>query len=84
MEMEDPPQLLMIVPGEGGIRKSKTIQTVTEEFKAHGIANILVKAAYTGIAACTIGSKTIHTVAMLPVHGGCQSSQTQKKNFLVG
>ncbi|KAG2122382.1 hypothetical protein BD769DRAFT_1291954, partial [Suillus cothurnatus] len=55
-----PPQLLMIIPGEGGVGKSKTIQTITENFRDRGQADILVKAAYTGIAASIIDGKTIH------------------------
>ncbi|KAG1858186.1 hypothetical protein F4604DRAFT_1519565, partial [Suillus subluteus] len=55
-----PPQLLMIIPGEGGVGKSKMIQTITENFRDRGVADMLVKAAYTGIAASIIDGKTLH------------------------
>ncbi|KAG1845717.1 hypothetical protein DFJ58DRAFT_664189 [Suillus subalutaceus] len=66
---QNPPQLLMIIPGEGGVGKSKTIQTITENFVAHGAGGRLVKAAYTGIAASLIGGKTLHIVACILVKG---------------
>jgi len=34
---KNPPQLLMVIPGEGGVGKSKTIQTITENFAAQGM-----------------------------------------------
>ncbi|OAX31961.1 hypothetical protein K503DRAFT_660445, partial [Rhizopogon vinicolor AM-OR11-026] len=55
-----PPQLLMHILGEGGVGKSKTIQTITENFYHKGVGHILVEAAYTGIAASIIDGKTLH------------------------
>jgi PIF1-like helicase len=74
-----PPQLLMHVLGEGGVGKSKVIQTVTDDFTLRLVRDWLVKAAYTGIAASIIGGSTLHTVALLPRNGKPQSAQTEKK-----
>jgi len=49
-----PPQLLKLIPGEGGVGKLKTIQAITENFCSKEVGHILVKAAYTGIAASII------------------------------
>ncbi|KAF8424995.1 hypothetical protein L210DRAFT_874447, partial [Boletus edulis BED1] len=61
------PQLLMVIPGEGGVGKSKTIQTITENFAARGMKDRLVKGAYTGIAASIIDGKTLHVLGGIPV-----------------
>lgn len=74
-----PPQLLMQIPGEGGVGKSKTIQTITENFRSQGVESILVKAAYTGIAASIIDGKTLHVIALIPLNGREQGVQTLKK-----
>jgi hypothetical protein len=74
-----PPQLLMLIPGEGGVGKSKTIQTITENFCSKGVGHILTKAAYTGIAASLIDGKTLHVIAQIPVNGHKQSQETVRK-----
>ncbi|KIN94128.1 hypothetical protein M404DRAFT_169106, partial [Pisolithus tinctorius Marx 270] len=74
-----PDQLRMIIPGEGGVGKSKTIQMITENFVWRGIERILVKSAYTGIAASVIDGKTLHNIGMIPLRGGKQSAQTMKR-----
>ena len=73
-----PKQMRMIIPGEAGVGKSKTIQTITANFVARGVETMLVKAAYTGLAASGIGGKTLHCIAMLPLQGSKQSAQTIK------
>ncbi|KAI9566422.1 hypothetical protein HD554DRAFT_2174349 [Boletus coccyginus] len=75
----DPPQLLMVIPGEGGVGKSKTIQTVTDNFKRRGIAQWLVKSAYTGIAASLIDGKTLHVIAQIPLNGRDRSRKATTK-----
>ncbi|KAF8076844.1 hypothetical protein FPV67DRAFT_1387534, partial [Lyophyllum atratum] len=55
-----PPPLRMILQGEGGTGKSKVIQTVTEAFKARGAGHMLMKSAFTGVAASLIDGKTTH------------------------
>jgi len=65
----NPSQLLMIIAGEGGVGKSKTIQTITEIFYHCGVAHMLVKGAYTGIVASIIDGKTLHVIAQIPVNG---------------
>ncbi|RDX42770.1 hypothetical protein OH76DRAFT_1298156, partial [Lentinus brumalis] len=52
--------LRMVLYGEGGTGKSRVIQTVTQAFAQRGCAFMLVKAAYTGIAASLIDGKTTH------------------------
>ena len=74
-----PPQLLMIIPGEGGVGKSKVIQTMSQNFENRGLRSWWVKGAYTGIAASLIDGKTLHVLAGIPVRGGKQSAQTLKK-----
>jgi hypothetical protein len=74
-----PPQLLMIIPGEGGVGKSKVIQTITENFRLSGVEHWCVKGAYTGIAASLIDGKTLHVLAGIPIKGRKQSAQTIKK-----
>ncbi|KIL56471.1 hypothetical protein M378DRAFT_89250, partial [Amanita muscaria Koide BX008] len=57
---QHPHPLRMIIYGEGGTGKSKVIQTVTESFAAKGVKFMLVKTAYTGVAASLIDGKTTH------------------------
>lgn len=73
-----PPQLLMFIPGEGGVGKSKVIQTMTQNFQRRGLDDWWVKGAYTGIAALLIDGKTLHVLAGIPIRGK-QSAQTLKK-----
>lgn len=76
----EPPQLLMHVPGEGGVGKSKVIQTITEKFKSVGAGDKLVKAAYTGIAASLIGGSTLHVITRMPLRDNTkQSPETDKQ-----
>ncbi|PSR82813.1 hypothetical protein PHLCEN_2v5967 [Hermanssonia centrifuga] len=63
----NPPPLRMILYGEEGTGKSKVIQTISEEFVARGTQSMLMKAAYTGVAASLIDGKTTHTIAALSV-----------------
>ncbi|KIL55263.1 hypothetical protein M378DRAFT_64271, partial [Amanita muscaria Koide BX008] len=66
---EQPPQpLRMIIYGAGGTGKSKVIQTVSEAFSAKGVQYMLVKSAYTGVAASLIDGKTTHTLASLSLN----------------
>lgn len=74
-----PPQLLMMIPGEGGVGKSKVIQTITRNFQSRDVGNWLVKGAYTGIAASLIDGRTLHVLAGIPIKGGKQSGQTLKR-----
>ncbi|KAF9780858.1 hypothetical protein BJ322DRAFT_978412, partial [Thelephora terrestris] len=60
-----PPPLRMILYGEGGTGKSRVIQTITESFAARGVSHMLVKAAYTGVAASLVNGKTTHVIASL-------------------
>ena len=62
-----PPPLRMIIHGEGGTGKSQVIQTVTENFKAWGVPHLLLKSAYTGIAASLVNGKTTHFIGQLSI-----------------
>ena len=62
---EDLPPLHMIVYGKGRTGKSKDIQTVTEAFTCNRAKYMLVKSAYTGVAASLIDGKMTHTLASL-------------------
>lgn len=75
-----PPPLRMILYGEGGTGKSRVIQTITELFAARGVSHMLVKAAYTGVAASLVGGKTTHVVAGLSLgsKGGITDASKKK------
>lgn len=79
IEGKKPPQLLMMIPGEGGVGKSKLIQTITQAFQQKEVGDWCVKGAYTGIAASLIDGKTLHVLGGIPIRGGKQSAQTVKK-----
>ena len=72
---KSPPQLLMLIPGEGGVGKSKVIQTMSQNFERQGVSDWWVKGAYTGIVASLIDGRTLHVLAGIPVRGGRQSAQ---------
>lgn len=74
-----PPQLLMMVPGEGGVGKSTLIHALTQDFGERRVGHWWVKGAYTGIAASLIDGKTLHVLAGIPVKAGKQSAHTLKK-----
>ena len=75
---EQPPQLRMVILGEGGTGKSKTIQAITQNFEHLDVANLLVKGAYTGIAASIIDGRTLHVLTAMPLKG-TRSAKTMKK-----
>ena len=79
IEGKAPPQLLMMIPGEGGVGKSKLVQTITQNFQQRNLGHWWVKGAYTGIAASLIDGKTLYVLAGIPVKGRRQSAQTLKK-----
>ncbi|KAG1858509.1 hypothetical protein F4604DRAFT_1488367, partial [Suillus subluteus] len=60
-----PPPLHMLIHGEGRTGKSKVIQTITSYFAHKGAKYMLLKAAYTGVAASLIDGKMTHTIAMI-------------------
>ena len=76
---QNPSQLLMIIAGEGGVGKSKTIQSITENFHKRKAAHLLAKGAYTGIAATIIDGKTLHIIAQMPLNGRGRSRKASKK-----
>lgn len=68
-----PPQLLMMIPGEEGVGKSKVVQTITGNFQHRNVGHWWVKGAYIGIAALLIDGKTLHFLAGIPIRGRKQS-----------
>ncbi|GLB44644.1 putative G-quadruplex DNA unwinding [Lyophyllum shimeji] len=64
-----PPPLRMILQGEGGTGKSRVIQTITEAFKARGASHMLLKSAFTGVAASLIDGKTTHVIGGISLFG---------------
>ena len=74
-----PPPLRLIVNGEGGTGKSKLIEAVTDYFAAKGSQHLLVKMAYTGIAASHIQGITCHAAAMISRNDRTLSNKTKTK-----
>ena len=64
-----PLPLRMIILGEGGTRKLKVIQTVTKYFIQKGAKSLLLKAAYTSVAASLIDGKTTHVIGFVSTSG---------------
>lgn len=79
LEGRKPNQLLMIIAGEGGVGKSKTIQSITGNFERRQVADLLAKSAFTGIAASIVDGKTLHVVAQIPLNGHKRSQKANKR-----
>ncbi len=75
------PPLRMILYGEGGTGKSRVIQSVTQQFASRGCPFLLVKAAYTGIAASLIDGKTTHVIGHIRVGSDDALSDDAKKHL---
>ena len=75
------PPLRMTLYGEGGTGKSRVIQTITEAFAAKGASHMLVKAAYTGVAASLVGGKTTHIVGSMSLRSKADVSDAAKKKL---
>lgn len=75
---QQPPQLRMVIPGEGGTGKSKTIQSIAANFDRLQAGHMLVKGGYTGIAASVIDGRTLHVLTAMPLKG-VRSSKTMKR-----
>lgn len=68
----------MMILGEGGTRKLRTIQAITANFKRLHMCNMLVKGAYTGIAASIIDRRTLHVLTAIPLKGTHSVKTTMK------
>lgn len=77
----DVPPLRMVLYGEGGTGKSRVIQTITEAFTTHGVSHMLMKAAYTGVAASLVDRKTTHIVGSLSLGSKDDVSDAAKKKL---
>lgn len=62
-----PPQLMMIILGEGGTGKTVIINEVTKLFALLGVSGMLAKTATSGVAATLISGTTLHNWAGLPM-----------------
>jgi hypothetical protein len=68
LEGKKPPQLLMVVRGEGGTGKSTVINAITETFSELRASHLLGKTATSGVAASQISGSTVHSWGGIPVH----------------
>ena len=75
------PPLRMVLYGEGGTGKSRVIQTITEAFAARGASHMLMKAAYTGVAASLVDGKTTHVIGSLSLRSKDDISDAAKKKL---
>ena len=62
-----PPQLQMLIIGEGGTGKTVVINELTVMFVSMGASNILAKTATSGVTATLISGTTLHNWAVLPM-----------------
>ena len=76
-----PAALRMVVYGEGGTGKSVVIQTVTELFKSRMVPHLLLKAAFTGIAASLVSGYTTHYIGQLNLRNTDTMSEDTKKRL---
>ena len=77
---KNPPPLRMITYGEGGTGKSQVIQTVTDYFDNRQVSRLLLKAAFTGIAASLIKGKTTHYIGQISFKEmDMMTNETRKK-----
>jgi len=75
------PPLRMVLYGEGGTGKSRVIQTITEAFAARGVSHMLMKAAYTGVAASLVDGKTTHVIGCLSLGSKDDVSDAARKKL---
>ena len=64
---EKPPQILMMVHGEGGTGKSRLLKAISDTFASNGASHLLAKTAMSGVAASIVDGSTLHSWAALPV-----------------
>ena len=67
---ENPPQILMMVHGEGGTGKSRLLKAISDTFASNGVSHLLAKTAMSGVAASIVNGSTLHGWAALPVKKG--------------
>jgi len=76
-----PQPLRMIMYGAGGTGKSRVIQTVTKMFRERGVSLLLIKAAYTGIAASLIKGKMTHYIGQISFQEMEKTSKETRKKL---
>ncbi|KAG1905352.1 uncharacterized protein F5891DRAFT_944127, partial [Suillus fuscotomentosus] len=70
----NPPQLFMVIHGQGGTGKTCLLHAITALFQNLGCSQQLAKIALTGIAALQIRGKTLHSWATIPAKKGLPCS----------
>lgn len=75
LQGKNPPQLLMVIHGQGGTGKTCLLNAITALFNNLGCAHRLAKTALTGVAASQIGGKTLHSWATIPATKGLPRSE---------
>ena len=76
---KDLPPLRMVLYGEAGTGKSRVIQTITEAFSIRGVGHMLVKTAYTGVAASLVNGKATHVIGSLSLRSKDEITDVAKK-----
>jgi hypothetical protein len=76
LQGRNPPQLLMTIHRQGGTGKTRLLQVITSLFSELGCTDLFAKTAFTGVAACQIGGKTLHSWATIPAGKGTPRSDT--------
>jgi Cdc6-like AAA superfamily ATPase len=76
LQGKNPPQLLMAIHGQGGTGKTCLLQAITSLFSDLGCADLFAKTALTGVAACQMGGKTLHSWATIPAGKGLPRTDT--------
>lgn len=74
----EPPPLRMLLCGSGGTGKSKVIQTATAAFEDRAAVYMLIKSAYTGIAASIVDGKTTHHIGHFSLNSSATLSDEAK------
>lgn len=67
LSRENPPQILMVVHGQGGTGKSALLNVISNTFTNENASYLLAKMEMLGVTACVINGQTLHSWASLPV-----------------
>jgi hypothetical protein len=75
-----PPQLLMLVLGQGGTGKSTLIRAITKTFDEWKVSQLLCKTATTGVMASLISRTTLHSWGCIPTKNPSNDDWTQRSS----
>jgi hypothetical protein len=73
-----PPQLLMLVLGQGGTGKSTLIRAITKTFDEWKVSQLLCKMVTTGVVASLISGSTLHSWGCIPMKNPSNNDWTQR------